>query len=260
MCGQLSSSSWLGMSFSKMTTFALSEDERKLLVDQGKISKLALIDPFGDLSEYENFLPIVSKTNIPILDQQIKSTGSRNFHNIAYIDISKQYLKDALYILVSRPKIYLKALIFSWARCFTPPSEYGAFTSNRNHIKGLDRLYNTVFYGQILSRVDPNLKKHSIIEYYAKKLLSKSLFLMIWFVILVFYGFFLVSNALFKKPIDLPFASTVLFLWINIIYVTSVGNFIESGENHRFLFMITPFLLILLGLFINHIFIKYKTH
>ena len=56
----------------------------------------------------------------------------------------------------------------------------------------------------------------------------------------------------------MPFSLTLLFLLINIIYVTLAGNFFEMGENNRFRFVIDPFVLIILGLFIHNGLLKIK--
>ena len=77
---------------------------------------------------------------------------------------------------------------------------------------------------------------------------------MIGFLGLTFYGLRLIIKAFLQKPVDWPFAGTVLFLCFNIIYVALVGNCFEVGENNRFRFEIDPFLLILLGLFLTDVF------
>jgi hypothetical protein len=50
---------------------------------------------------------------------------------------------------------------------------------------------------------------------------------------------------------DAPLALTVVFLWINIVYVTLVGNSFEVGENNRFRVMIDPFMTVMVALFLN---------
>jgi hypothetical protein len=247
--GSFSSSSWFGMNFVRMTIYTLPMKDRVSLVNQGKISKLSLILPFASLKEYQtnaNWTPRAQKTNIPVLDQEVKSTGAINLNNVAYIDISKQYLNDAIYVLKSHPEAYLLGLLGSFYIYSLPSSDYSFLEGNRKHIQLLDRFYNIVFCGQL----DRN----------RKNVLSMGLFLIIGYFIAIIYGLRLTLKALSRKHRDLPFALTVLFLWINIVYVTLVGNSIEIGENNRFRFMIDPFFLIILGLFIQRRFKKSKPH
>ena len=57
--------------------------------------------------------------------------------------------------------------------------------------------------------------------------------------------------SFFRKSMDSSFILTVMFIWLNVIYVTSVANFIEVGENMRYRFLVDPFYLILFGLLLN---------
>ncbi len=254
--GNSTSSSWFGMNLSRMTVMNLSENERASLIQQGKISELSLIPPFSGLEVYQDYLPRIKKTNIPVLDQEVKVGGATNFNNIVYIDISKQYLKDAVYVLIFYPKAYLKGLMLSYWNYFRPSGNYWFLKGNRKHIQNMDRFYNLIFYGQLLNNDNPILKDGTIIQYDTHKFLNMGLFLVIGYPILAFYGFFLTLKAFSRNPIDLPFALTMLFIWINIIYVTLVGNSFELHENNRFRFMIDPFFLVFLGLFINTVLLR----
>jgi hypothetical protein len=51
----------------------------------------------------------------------------------------------------------------------------------------------------------------------------------------------------------------VVFLVINILYVSAVGILAEAGENQRHRFMIEPLNWILFALFIQNIFLKKKS-
>lgn len=249
--GSFNSSSWLGMSLARMTTAQISENERKLFAKEGKISSISMIQPFSDLEQYQGDLISFENTGIPVLDQAVKSTGINNFNNLAYIDISKQYLKDAVFVLTAHPGTYLKTVLNSIRTYVRPSSDYFLFNShNRQTLHKFETIYNRVVYGKWLNNDVLSLRNASFI----RRLLNKPIFLITAFVIGIVYGFFLILQSLLKVAGDRPFLITVFFMWINIIYVTIVGNCLEYGENNRFRFMIDPFLFILMGLFLDHVF------
>jgi hypothetical protein len=260
--GSFTSSTWFGMSFSKLTTDYLPDAERKALVSQGKISKLSLLQPYSCLEEYEPYLPEIKETHVPVLDQKLKSTPlpdpkgkNYNWNYVGYIYLSRQYMRDARYVLLSHPRVYMLSLARAYCLFFHPANNYGFLRINRVHIQRLNRLWNIVFFGQIIDTSEATGPEpdHSR-EHYLRVPFKMGLFLMIAFLGLSFYGLRLMIEAFRRKPVDWPFAGTVLFLCINILYVALVGNCFEVGENNRFRFKIDPFLLVLLGLFLSDLF------
>jgi hypothetical protein len=247
-----SSSSWFGMNF--IRTLMLPARDKMSLVDQGKISKISILPPFKPLSLYRTYAdwPQAQETNIPVLDQEVKSTGEINLNNIGYIDISKQYLRDAIYILTSRPRAYLLGLLRSYFIFFLPSADYDFLDANREHVQPIDRFYDIVFYGRLVYDSKPPIEKENI--------LNMGLFLIIGYSVSVFYGLRLTLDTLSGKHKNLPFALTALFLWINIIYVTLIGNAFEILENNRFRFVIDPLFLIILGVFLERRFKKSRKH
>ena len=260
--GSFSSSSWLGASFAKITTFMLTEDERIKLWKEVKISELAFIPAIRGLWTYHDHVnvPEFKKTNIPILDLEYYSLRGNNFNNLAFKSLSKQYLKDAIHVLRTHPEAYAKGLLSSFRCFFFPSSDWFITRSTDNLKKTRDAatFYNTVFYGQFLNIGKPKLKGMENYGNHMGNILNIGLFLIIGFVIAVCYGIRLLLKAFKRKPINIPFVLTIGFLLINIMYVTVVGNFLEVGENQRFRFNIDPFLLILLGLFVNDVLNKCK--
>ena len=259
--GNFGTTTWLGMSLSRMTTFRLSEDERKSLVYQGRISKLSLVPssfPFRSPKDYPVNLPRIEPTNIPALDQEVKSTGDINTNNLSYIHISKQYLNDAVYVLMSYPVAYLKGLLRAYFFYFLPASDCHTLQNNSKYIRPLERFYDIVFYGRVLHHSRPELEKFYREGNYSALFLNMSLFMVIGLPFLVLFSLRLTKNALSKASVDLPFALTTLFLWTNVLYVSLIGNSLEYGENNRFRFTIDPFFIIMLGLFLTYGFKKIK--
>lgn len=259
--GSFTTSTWLGTSLSRMTTFRLSEDERKLLVYQGRISKLSLVPscyPFRSPQDYPTNLPKIQQTDIAALDQEVKSTGGINTNNLSYIHISKQYLNDAIYVLMSYPMAYLRGLLRAYFFYFLPASDCHTLQDNSKHIRYMERFYDIAFYGRFLHHSRPELEGFYRERNYSALFFNMGLFMVIGLPFLVFVGFRMTKKALSKGSIDLPFALTTLFLWTNVLYVTLIGNSLEYGENNRFRFTIEPFFIIILGLFLSHAIKKIK--
>ena len=246
--GQFTSSTWMGMSLAKITAFQLPEKERLTLKNQGKVSELAFIVPFSRIEKYTGYLNR-SKTGIPVLDQRSKPHGESNYNNVAYIQISRQYGRDAAYVLKSHPEAYVIGTVKSYGVFFLPASEYAFLKGNRERVQGLDRFYSLVFTGRLLEDARPALKDPNVGV--VRKFLNMGLFLVAGYGIAAFYGLVLALRALRRKPMDAPLALTVVFLWINIVYVTLVGNSFEVGENNRFRVMIDPFMTVMVALFLN---------
>ena len=246
--GQFAGSTWLGMNYSKITTRKIPAEERQRLVEQGKISPLVLIPSFSPIKTYHDLIPPWPATGIPVLDQEKKSTGFSNYNHIAYPEVSKQYLKDALQVIRLYPEVLLKGQLHSYFYYFLPASDYVFLEGNRRYIRTYDRIFNLLVYGQYLMDDQPRLKEAGL----GRKLLNISFFMVLGYSFLVFYGLFLIIRGLKRKPKDGSFPLTILFLWLNILYVTLVGNAFEVGENNRFRFLIDPFFIILLGVFLTY--------
>ncbi len=238
--GEFGSSSWMGMSLAKMTTFALSGERRQALIAEGNISSLADVKPFSPMSEYRRYVTLPPPTGVAVLDQETKCNGHRNLNHLAYIAISRQCLEDAKYILTHEPMVYLKHLKRPFALYFVPSSDYKFLRENREKISKLDQFWNTVFYGRW------------------GKDCRVGWFLLAGFFVLSLYGFFAILNAWKQVPRDEPFILTLLFMGINILYITLVCNLLEVNENQRFRFNVDPYLLVLLGLFLSSLWKRFS--
>jgi len=262
--GNFSSSTWLGMSLAKITSQQLSQNHRERLIEQDKISRVSLVKPFSGLQEYQGLYPEsifcrdTSIIDIPVLYQKEKTGGHPNFNHLAYIDISKQYLADAFYVLKNHPKPYLRSLSFSFSCFFLPASDHLHLAHNRSHITGLNRIFGIICNGRMLRDSTGEIIRFRREGRYGRILLNIGLFLLIGIPILTIYGFSLLVTSFKRRNGDKTFSLTLLFILLNIMYVGLVGNFLEFGENNRFRFLIDPFLLVILGLFLDQLIKKYR--
>lgn len=245
--GSVSSSSWLGFSFSKMVTSKVPEQERRRMVERGEVSALLLTKTFRPLDEYRKFIPPVPKTGIPVLDQEYKSTGRRNFNNIAYVGISNQFLRDSIVILRKYPQAYAHVVVSSYYLFLLSPSDYVYVDVNREKLGLYDRLSEIFLYGRM--RHDPR-------DPLAKRSLNWKLANLCWFVVVAYSFWFFCSLSIVRRsikgsPADRNRGLTLLFILVTVVWTAIVGNCFENGENYRYRYMVDPLVIIVLGYWLD---------
>ncbi len=148
--GQLTTSSWSGMNFARVTLKAMPLEARRQLVEEGKLSPLALIRPFSNLEDYPaRFRQVRGFEQIPALRQAAKPPYWSNFNHLAYLSISRTYLKDDLYVVFHRPKYLLLGWLNSWICYFRSGSDYSPTYGNLSKIGPVNVLYDYAFYGKV---------------------------------------------------------------------------------------------------------------
>jgi hypothetical protein len=228
--GTLPSSTTLGISFFKMASARTSPADLKQLVKQQKLSNAALVRPYSWLSTYSADLRSVPQTDIPVLDQTIRTTGFNNYNNLAYHTIAKNYFTDALYLIRHYPLRYLSSVVESFKIFFRSSSDYVFLNANQKRIELPNQLFDTILYGR--------LPIHS----------GRTC----WFLLTGYFlviGGSLVKSATYLKTgtFDRNASLTILFMAANVLYVAVLGNFLEVDDNNRYRFEIEPFFVILLG-------------
>jgi len=248
--GDFSTSSWLGMNVLNVVTTNVSMEDRRLMVADGKLSELALIERFLPLAEYPSRYQDVKRyRDIPALTVATKSTGAPNYNHLAYLTLSEQYLEDFLQLLKERPLAYLKGVQQACLIYLVPNVMFVPFNEDRDKTAFLESFYDTYFYGKFdrLSAILAGLWPFSLIPGY-----PLHLFLFIGLPLLLVHGLVLsLRNRGHSIRLDRDRRIVVLYMCLSIIYVAVVGNMLELGENSRFRFTTDPFYVVLLGLFIQ---------
>jgi hypothetical protein len=247
--GSLGGSSWLGMSLAKMTTFKIPEDERDLLVEQGRLSKMALIKPFRDIGAYQRYLPMPQRTGVPVLDEERKSAGdpryNTNFNNLIFIEVARLYRQDAITVLKMYPGVYLKTVATSLGICFFPASDYTFLEGNRRRIAGLSAFYDRAIYGQFLIGGARRWKEGARSGWRRVNRIG-------FFLAAGFAAFLVcVVRRIRHSSFDQPLKATLIFVYISVLYVVMVSSLVEIGENNRFRFIIDPLFLAGFGVCLN---------
>lgn len=124
------SSSWLGMSLTRMTTAEMDPNERDAWVREELLSPVALVPPFSPVESYESVGIPITDCGIPALGWRLRSTGAPNFNHLAYLEVSRMSLSDALTVIRLHPGVYLRSVARSGVRFFWSPVNYPPFRNN----------------------------------------------------------------------------------------------------------------------------------
>ncbi len=247
--GSPSSSTSLGMSVAKVTTFQLSEGERRALVAEGTLTPLALIEPLSPVWLYRDVVPPRAPTGIAVLDEAEKHVedGSTrtNFNNINYIDVSSRYLHDAKRTLGARPSAYVRGLGNAFDSFFRPPSDFFTLVENRRRVGTFERLYNRAVEG-VVSGGQGSERYPDVNRQFRQGPGRRA-----WLA-LAAYAVALVGGAVAlwwtrkRHDAGIPFLG-LAFLWSTVAYITLLSNVLEVGENNRFRLYSDPLALMLLA-------------
>lgn len=234
--GEFSTSDWMGMSLAKLTTLKLDHAERKRLVDAGRMTELALDDKAFDIPEaYEGSVVKRPDTGIAVLDQRRKTTDHINFNYLPYAKISSMARHDALVTIRTHPDVYLHSMGVAWLMFWRPSSDYPFLKANRDAIGPWARLYAKVIGGQPVYPDNPrfDLKPGTVGFFIAAGYLLAALF-----------GLGVLLRCAWRRRVS-SLDATLIFVWLNVMYVSVIGNMFEIDENQRFRFAINPLVLIL---------------
>jgi hypothetical protein len=248
--GGFESSSWMGMNLWGTTGRNLSADVRDRLVADGRLSEVSLVPRFSPLRSYSaEYTDIESFESVAALRDVTTSTGRNNFNHVAYVGISHQYLKDALYVVSHHPRALCVGVSRAWFQYFKSSSEDASLGANWCKLAAVGTLYDRLFYGKLpcdLSSVRglpiyDRGRRHHVFA-----------FLLLALPLLVLYALRL-SRSHAGRGLDGGQRALIVYLCFNIVYVAVVGNLFEMGENNRFRFVTDPMHLVLLGLFVHRV-------
>jgi hypothetical protein len=205
------------------------------LYGSGTISAVSQVPPFSDPDKYLGVVPKPRQTSVAALDQEVKPSGVPNFNSRLYVDVSRQYGRDAFAIVKAHPSTYLRGLAESYFLYFLPASAYLFLDNNTARIKGLAS-FASILSGRFVYRFDRSLRRTRPERYYLQGFLNTG-----WFLILA-YAFVLAFGpvVLFRRSSPFVPSASLPFIWYNVAWVTFVASALEVGENNRFRFVTDP--------------------
>ncbi len=247
--GTLSGNTWMGMNMDVITSHQLTPPEAQDLIHAGIISPVSLIDAGAPISAYARFITPPRKTGIPVLDEQVTSTGATNFNNIAFLQVDRYYIRDGPAILRHYPRAYLRSIEKAWFSYFLPTGDFSNFDLNRPKIWAIDRFFNVVFFGQWKDATDrKQLGAMQANGHSLSLILYTGTFLIVGLPLLWAGGIYYLITGWRKKTLDGATIALLVFLLSTITYLTSVANFLSSFEGNRYRFQMDGFFLVLFGM------------
>jgi len=227
--GSFATSSWYGMNLARITTFQLAQPERAQLVRDGKLSALALVEPFSPAMGFRAKHP----AGVPALDDDKKADGTTNYNNAAYIDVSRIYLRDALWVVRNRPLTYLDGIVSAIGIYCEPAAAQQSYRIGSLHMSVPTQRQNMeswiAIYDRALRPIAIDGSSTSVV------------LLAVIPVLVCFYAVILLRSGRHLGPREL----TLLFALLSVLYVTATGVLLDLGENNRMRFVADPLLLVL---------------
>lgn len=243
MFGTFTTSSWIGMNLANLTLVpAARSDQLRELVRQDKLTPLALVGPFKQVSAYAPKFVRPRHTGVAALDDRFGNPGWPNFNNIAYVRVSSLLLADDLRYIELEPRDYLHNTAIAADVWLTPADQYPFVFQNWQKIRPLVDGFDTVFGWQAdrapaeiiaLDAVDGHAPAAGQISYstvlvYAVALIGTPVFL--WFR---------------RRRLDRSTVGILSVFWGTIAYAYVTSSLIDIGENNRLRFELGPLPLVL---------------
>jgi hypothetical protein len=246
--GLFSSSSWLGQNLVTVTIHQLTNAEKTSLIEQKKLAAIARVETGAPVSDYLPFFPDVKPTGIPVLDQEVKSSGDVNTNHMLYLKADLAYRQAARQVLRYYPVAYLRSVVIAWFAYFRPPSDFFQLEESRAPIRSFDRLFNLVVYGQLREASNKQLRSLRSEGRTISLALYTGVFLMIGFPFLFLWGLAYLIRGILRHALSPAQIGLLVFVILNIAYIVLTTNFLSSFENNRYALPSDPLYAALLGL------------
>ncbi len=127
--GQANLSSWFGMNLQRAVIPVLDRDELESMYEDGDVSDIAMVGPFGDYALYEPFVePCSPSHSHRSVTEPLRTTDevSPNFNYECFLPVFEQAGRDAWAVIRQHPDAWLEGRLWSLRTTFavaTSPSE-----------------------------------------------------------------------------------------------------------------------------------------
>jgi hypothetical protein len=243
--GNFSSSSWMGLGLSNISTLLVKKEELEPLVREGTLSRYSLVSRYQELPELFAGSEGVG-TGIPVLDQVTKSTGEHNFNNLNIVEIDRHYKADAIAVARRFPASYVVGLFISNRLFFSPTSMNLYFRAfNRDAVRPMERVFDPVLYGTGATNGTIEQPHFGFSGKYFIEVNTSVPLIVLWIAVLSWGYAQARRGMLAPQRASNADAVVIGFITFTAVYVYVVGTTVELGENYRYRFLIEPLFLVL---------------
>jgi hypothetical protein len=219
--GTTATSSWLGMNMARTTITQLDPEDLATLVKAGTLHAVSSIPPFSHAGAYSDIVETDAPRGVPVLDSPVKANGTVNFNAWPYLQISRDYLADALWVVRNRPQVYRTAVLHEAVPLLlSSATELDLLGENRRRIEVYDRVVGDYVYGYT-----PHWRRIGLV-------------VIAVYVLAVSYAGVLIVKMVQQRRNPGAEALTVLFLVLTCVYVAAVTSLTDLGENQRMRFFL----------------------
>lgn len=226
-----------------MTAGNMPWAEKTKLVEEGKLSRLSLINRWDALDNYPPEYSVVPERfrDIPVLATTHKTNGKVNYNHFGYIANCAVYGADAKYVLLHEPHHFIVSTVQSWYRYFKSSSDLPVAPENQQHIQPMLTFYDHFVYG----KVPFDLSSWSrLVE---KTQSAPCVFLLFGLPLVFFYGVFRAG----RPGLSTAQRATLAFMLFTIFMVAVLGCSLDYLETARYRFTTDAFSAVVLGMFIQ---------
>jgi hypothetical protein len=262
--GHFASSTWMEMGMGPLLLHQLTPEERRFFASQGKLSPAAEAEQYTypsilgvPLSSFRPYITMPAKTSIPVLDQELKPSGAVNYNNVGYLEAQKLYKKDIRFIMAHYPIAYVRSVVIAWFTYFMPPDDFLFFTNNLAHIRGIQRFFDIVFFGQFKQAPGKALRQQYAAGAKFSLVLYTGIFLLFGLPALFIFGCRYLYLGIRRRTLDRPQALLLGFMLFNIAYCSASANFLSSFENNRYRFPVDGFFVVIAALALDKVWKKF---
>lgn len=240
--GMFTASSWQGMNMERVIVWWINSDPKFVrLVASGKLSPFLSIGPFQDLSQYAGYVSSPAKTGIPILDERLKTTGAINFHNLAYVPVSRKYAQEIGRLIRVAPDLYLRGCGFAFFHFFQPGSDAPPLSPWRAALGGYADFWDRYVYARLRLWVT---RFASIPSATLQIMMNDGAAILAAFAVCLGSGLVCLTRLLRLRQRCSDVDLLLFLVTMTLVYVVAVGSLFERKENMRFRFEVEPLMLV----------------